>query len=196
MMHTLIIGGGAAGMAAAIAAARAGQAVTVLERGRRPLKKLGVTGNGRGNLLNAGAPDYPGGADFAAQVLAAMPYERLAAFWEELGVPLRLEEEGRVYPASLLASTAVDALGLAARRLGVEIIVNARVTDLSSLRAALKHGERYAATCPTYRRKAAKPGPARWRKKLRHAGGATASSWRQAGPPRLRTARTAAPTRS
>ena len=56
MMHTLIIGGGAAGMAAAIAAARAGQAVTVLERGRRPLKKLGVTGNGRGNLLNAGAP--------------------------------------------------------------------------------------------------------------------------------------------
>ena len=135
MMHTLIIGGGAAGMAAAIAAARAGQAVTVLERGRRPLKKLGVTGNGRGNLLNAGAPDYPGGADFAAQVLAAMPYERLAAFWEELGVPLRLEEEGRVYPASLLASTAVDALGLAARRLGVEIIVNARVTDLLSLPA-------------------------------------------------------------
>lgn len=133
MMHTLIIGGGAAGMAAAIAAARAGQAVTVLERGRRPLKKLGVTGNGRGNLLNAGAPDYPGGTDFAAQVLAAMPYERLAAFWEELGVPLRLEEEGRVYPASLLASTAVDALGLAARRLGVEIIVNARVTDLPSL---------------------------------------------------------------
>ena len=51
------------------AAARAGRAVTVLERGRRPLKKLGVTGNGRGNLLNAGAPDYPGGADFAAQVL-------------------------------------------------------------------------------------------------------------------------------
>lgn len=47
MMHTLIIGGGAAGMAAAIAAARAGQTVTVLERGRRPLKKLGVTGNGR-----------------------------------------------------------------------------------------------------------------------------------------------------
>ena len=133
MMRTLIIGGGAAGMAAAVAAARAGQAVTVLERGRRPLKKLGVTGNGRGNLLNAGAPDYPGGASFAAQVLAAMPYDRLAAFWEDLGVPLRLEEEGRVYPASLLASEAVDALLLAARRLGVEIIVNARVAALDRL---------------------------------------------------------------
>lgn len=133
MMRTLIIGGGAAGMAAAIAAARAGQAVTVLERGRRPLKKLGVTGNGRGNLLNAGAPDFPGGANFAAQVLAAMPYDRLAAFWEDLGVPLRLEEEGRVYPASFLASAAVDALLLAARRLGVEIIVNARVAALDRL---------------------------------------------------------------
>ena len=133
MMRTLIIGGGAAGMAAAVAAARAGQAVTVLERGRRPLKKLGVTGNGRGNLLNAGAPDYPGGASFAAQMLAAMPYDRLAAFWEDLGVPLRLEEEGRVYPASLLASAAVDALLLAARRLGVEIIVNARVAVLDRL---------------------------------------------------------------
>ena len=157
MMHTLIIGGGAAGMAAAIAAARAGQAVTVLERGRRPLKKLGVTGNGRGNLLNAGAPDYPGGADFAAQVLAAMPYERLAAFWEELGVPLRLEEEGRVYPASLLASTAVDALGLAARRLGVEIIVNARVTGP-----------------PAGHTPETAPGPALWRRpghrKAQHAG--------------------------
>ena len=43
-----------------------------------------------------------------AQVLAAMPYDRLAAFWEDLGVPLRLEEEGRVYPASFLASAAVD----------------------------------------------------------------------------------------
>ena len=95
-MRTLIVGGGAAGMAAAIAAARAGQAVTVLERGRRPLKKLGVTGNGRGNLLNAGAPDYPGGADFAAQVLSVMPYASLTGFFREVGVPLRLEEEGRV----------------------------------------------------------------------------------------------------
>ena len=206
-MHTLIIGGGAAGMAAAIAAARAGQAVTVLERGRRPLTKLGVTGNGRGNLLNAGAPDYPGGTDFAAQVLAAMPYERLAAFWEELGVPLRLEEEGRVYPASFLASTAVDALGLAARRLGVEIIVNARVTDLLSLPAGGFEARgtvcRYLPDVEEPEKREERSGRINrmisgnsWRRKLRHAGGATASSWRQAGPPRLRTARTAAPTRS
>ena len=196
-MHTLIIGGGAAGMAAAIAAARAGQAVTVLERGRRPLKKLGVTGNGRGNLLNAGAPDYPGGADFAAQVLAAMPYERLAAFWEELGVPLRLEEEGGCIPRRCWPRRRWMRLGwLRAGWVWKSSSTRASRTCSPCPRAALKHGEGYAATCPTYRRKAAKPGPARWRRKVRHAGGATASSWRQAGPPRLRTARTAAPTRS
>ena len=53
-MRVLIVGGGAAGIAAAIAAAKRGHRVTVLERGRKVLKKLGVTGNGRGNLLNCG----------------------------------------------------------------------------------------------------------------------------------------------
>ncbi|MEG1776529.1 MAG: FAD-dependent oxidoreductase, partial [Clostridia bacterium] len=57
-MNTLIIGGGAAGAAAAIAAAERGDHVTLWERNRKPLKKLGVTGNGRGNLLNAGTPVY------------------------------------------------------------------------------------------------------------------------------------------
>ena len=64
-MHVVIIGGGAAGMAAAIAAAKRGHCATVLERGRKTLKKLGVTGNGRGNLLNCGEPKYFGEAEFA-----------------------------------------------------------------------------------------------------------------------------------
>ena len=87
-MHTLIIGGGAAGMAAAIEAARLGQQVTVLERGRKILKKLGVTGNGRGNLLNSGKPVYYGDEAFARAVLERMPYERVAAFLTECGISL------------------------------------------------------------------------------------------------------------
>lgn len=183
-MRTLIVGGGAAGMAAAIAAARAGQAVTVLERGRRPLKKLGVTGNGRGNLLNAGAPDYPGGADFAAQVLSVMPYARLTGFFRELGVPLRLEEEGRVYPASLLASTAVDALLLEARRLGVEIVVNARVTALAPAAGGFEARGTVCRYLPDVSKKSGKTKPgalleeteARWRgdRVIVAAGGAAA----------------------
>lgn len=130
-MNTIIIGGGAAGMTAAVAAARRGDTVTVLERNRKTLKKLGVTGNGRGNLLNSGAPEYYGDSAFAAEVLRRMPYERLAAFWEEAGVPLVEEAEGRIYPASYLAASAVDALRLTAERLGVFVRTCTRTTALS-----------------------------------------------------------------
>ena len=68
-MHVIIVGGGAAGMAAAIAAAGRGHRVTVVERNRRVLKKLGVTGNGRGNLLNRGKGQYFGDEAFARQVM-------------------------------------------------------------------------------------------------------------------------------
>ncbi len=130
MRHTLIIGGGAAGLFSAIAAAERGERVTVLERGRRELKKLGATGNGRGNLLNSGPLEYYGDAAFARRVLSAMPFDELAALWERLGVPLREEDEGRIYPVSLTAGSAVDALRLRARQLGVEILCNTRVTAL------------------------------------------------------------------
>lgn len=108
-------------MAAAIAAAEKGDSVTVLERGSKILKKLGVTGNGRGNLLNTGTPQYFGDAVFAEAVLKQVPYQKLAAFWGDLGVPLREEGERRVYPAALQASVAVDALRLRTARLGVKV---------------------------------------------------------------------------
>ncbi|MBR3874773.1 MAG: aminoacetone oxidase family FAD-binding enzyme [Clostridia bacterium] len=127
-MHTLIIGGGAAGMAAAIACARKGDRVTVVERGRKPMKKLGVTGNGRGNLLNAGAPCYYGSEDFALDVLRHMPYENIAAFLRSCGIALALEDEGRIYPASFLAASAVDALMNTAQDLGVSFVLSTRVT--------------------------------------------------------------------
>lgn len=104
-MRTLIVGGGAAGLSAAIAAAGRGDGVTVLERNRRPLKKLGVTGNGRGNLLNSGEPVFYGNREFALKVLSHMPYARVRAFLEDLGITLTREEE-RVYPAALMAGVA------------------------------------------------------------------------------------------
>lgn len=130
MRRTLVIGGGVAGMAAAIAAAEKGDSVTVLERGSKILKKLGVTGNGRGNLLNSGAPQYFGDAVFAEAVLKQVPYQKLAAFWGDLGVPLREEGEGRVYPAALHASVAVDALRLRAAQLGVQVALLTRARHI------------------------------------------------------------------
>lgn len=89
-----------------------------MERNRRPLKKLGVTGNGRGNLLNSGEPVFYGNREFALKVLSHMPYARVRAFLEDLGITLTREEE-RVYPAALMAGVAADAMLLRAEKLGV-----------------------------------------------------------------------------
>lgn len=129
-MKVIVIGCGAAGAAAAIAAAQAGHRVTVLDRNRKPLKKLGVTGNGRGNLLNRGELRYYGDADFALRVLEHMPRPEVEEFLRNAGVSLTEEDEGRVYPACYQASAAVDALLAQMDALGVERRQNVRVTAL------------------------------------------------------------------
>lgn len=121
-MRTLIIGCGAAGAAAAIAAAERGDSVTVLERNRKPLKKLGVTGNGRGNLMNLSSLRYWGDTAFAHRVLARITPKDVADFLEKCGISLTEEDEGRVYPAANLASVAVDGLLQRMEELGVEIL--------------------------------------------------------------------------
>ena len=129
-MRIIVIGGGAAGMAAAIEAARHGAQVTLLERMDRVGKKLLATGNGRCNLMNSGAACYPGGAAFARAVLDKCGVQEQTEFWQELGLRLREEEDGRVYPASGQASTVLDALRLAMDNLGVEIVTGAAVKDV------------------------------------------------------------------
>ena len=130
-MRTIIIGGGAAGYAAAIAAARAGESVLILERGRKMLKKLGATGNGRGNLLNSGQPAYFGDEAFALEVLKHMPYEEIAAFLRSCGISLTEEDEGRIYPSSYLAASAVDALKRTADSLSAACECNAQAVGIS-----------------------------------------------------------------
>ncbi len=130
-MRIAVIGGGAAGFAAALAAAQRGAEVTVLERNKKPLKKLGVAGNGRGNILNAGEPAYFGDAAFAREALRRVSYEQLREFFTSLGVPLREEQEGWVYPAALQAAVVQDALLLRARQLGVTVLCLSRVESLA-----------------------------------------------------------------
>lgn len=125
-----MIGGGAAGMAAAIEAAKHGAQVTLLERMDRVGKKLLATGNGRCNLMNVGPACYPGGAAYAQAVLDRCGAREQTDFWQELGLRLREEEGGRVYPASGQASTVLDALRLAMDNLGVEIVTGAAVKDV------------------------------------------------------------------
>ncbi len=130
MDNVVIIGGGAAGLAAAIAAASCGDRVTVLERMDRVGRKILATGNGRCNLMNAGELRFPGGERLAHQVLTRFGADEQLRFWEHLGLRTRQEEGGRVYPISGAASTVLDTLRQSARLLGVAEVTGAEVTSL------------------------------------------------------------------
>ena len=144
----LVIGGGAAGLTAAICAARQGAKVTVLEKMDRVGKKILATGNGRCNIMNVGPLRYHGEEAFAKEVLAHADLHRVAAFFESLGLTLREEEEGRVYPASGLASSVLDVLRLGCTRHQVEIICGAPVSRIEKRNggwAALAGDKQYTA---------------------------------------------------
>ena len=120
-----IAGGGASGLAAAVAAKQASPKtqVLLLERGDRVGRKILATGNGRCNLTNlAASPERYSGTDLrpAASLLRRYSPETVLAFFEDLGLLTRAEDEGRVYPASGQASAVLDVLRLACARLGVE----------------------------------------------------------------------------
>ena len=138
--RTVIVGGGASGLVAAIAAASMGDSVLVLERQSRPGKKLLATGNGRCNLLNLSPPKYFGDSEFALAALSACPPERIERFWRELGLGLRQDGEGRVYPCTFQAATVLETLMLSLDRHhiqlenGADVVSARRQGPLFSLR--------------------------------------------------------------
>ena len=118
-----IVGGGAAGLFAAVTAAKAGAKVTVLEKADRVGRKLLATGNGRCNLTNlrAAAADYHTDCPAAVKaVLEQLPPAQAVAQFKQIGLLCREEEEGRVYPYSAQAAAVLDRLRFACAHLGVE----------------------------------------------------------------------------
>ena len=102
----LIVGGGAGGLCAAIAAARAGARVVILEKANRVGKKLLKTGNGRCNLSNRNvSPERYNRPEFVAPVLSRTPCPALLSFFASLGLWTHADAEGRVYPLSDAAAS-------------------------------------------------------------------------------------------
>ncbi|MBQ9411573.1 MAG: aminoacetone oxidase family FAD-binding enzyme [Oscillospiraceae bacterium] len=134
MSEIIVIGGGAAGMAAAIRAARDGRnTVALLERQQRVGKKLLSTGNGRCNLTNTGADvSRYHGADpaFAAAALEKWPPAAVLAFFRELGLWTVEEHGGRVYPKSGHAASVLDVLRLGLEQPNIRVITGAAVRAL------------------------------------------------------------------
>jgi len=130
-----VVGGGAAGLVAAVSGARRGAAVTVLERLPRAGKKLLATGGGRCNLLNENlaAPAFissdPG---LVASVLDRFGKMEIRAFFEGLGLRLQTEEDGRVYPVTNQASSVLKVLELEVGRLGVSVAADFEAADITA----------------------------------------------------------------
>ncbi len=148
MKHILIIGGGAAGMAAAIAAARrAPEAdVTILERMDRVGKKILATGNGRCNLTNmeASLPHfYSKDRGALKYALEGMEPAVVLDFFRSLGLMCQEEEEGRVYPYSKQASMVLDVLLQALDGLNIRVECGSAVKEIvrSQGRFAVKTAE-------------------------------------------------------
>ncbi len=131
--HVLIIGGGAAGLVAAIAAARNGARVTVLEKMDRVGKKILATGNGRCNFTNINMDlkfFHGNNVKFAQGILEDFNLEQCINFFEYLGIAHKVEEEGRVFPRSDQASSLLNVLRYELNKLGIREECNRQVVAI------------------------------------------------------------------
>lgn len=131
-----VIGGGPAGMAAALFAARAGAHVVLLEKNEKLGKKLYITGKGRCNVTSAAENlmnHIPRNPRFLYSAFACFSPADLRELLEAYGCPTKEERGERVFPVSEKASDVTRALERALREAGVEIRLNAAVASVEPL---------------------------------------------------------------
>ena len=136
MPSIVIVGGGAAGLIAAVTAAENGATVTLLEGNEKLGKKLYITGKGRCNCTNLCTPEafrqnVVRNPRFLYSALEALPPEALLQKLEAWGCPTVVERGNRAFPASQKASDVTRALERQLQRLGVRVRLNSRVKGIS-----------------------------------------------------------------
>lgn len=126
-MKIVVVGGGAAGMMAACTAARRGASVILIERNAQLGVKVNITGKGRCNVTNDSKPETLikntlTNGRFLYSAFAAMSAQDTMAFFEKIGVPLKVERGKRVFPVSDRARDVSGALKTQLHRLGVQVL--------------------------------------------------------------------------
>ncbi|MBM7554906.1 NAD(P)/FAD-dependent oxidoreductase [Thalassobacillus pellis] len=130
--QVIIIGGGPSGLMAAIAAAEQGVKTLLIDKGNKLGKKLAISGGGRCNVTNRLPQEevikhIPGNGKFLYSAFSVFDNYDIIDFFEELGVALKEEDHGRMFPASNKAKDVVNALLNRLDKLGVEIRTNTPV---------------------------------------------------------------------
>jgi len=129
----IVVGAGAAGLVAAITAARAGQKITLLEQNTKIGKKILVSGNGKCNIDNKYISTkrfHSQNPDFIEEVLKDYDFEVVEKFFTSIGLELIESKEGKIFPMSLQASSVVELLEYEAKRAGVQILCDCAVTSI------------------------------------------------------------------
>lgn len=135
MYDVIIIGAGPSGLMASIAAAENGSKVLVLEKGKRPGNKLAISGGGRCNVTNRLPEEeiiknIPGNGRFLYGPFSVFNNNDIIQFFEGLGVPLKEEDHGRMFPVSNKAQDVVGALLNEMKRLQVDLQLETKVAKL------------------------------------------------------------------
>ncbi|MBQ9590172.1 MAG: NAD(P)/FAD-dependent oxidoreductase [Butyrivibrio sp.] len=142
MKKIAVIGCGAAGMMAALAAANSGGDVTLFEKNEKPGKKIYITGKGRCNVTNScEVEDYFGFVKRNPRFLYSAIYDfdnqAVMNFFEENGCHLKTERGGRVFPVSDHSSDIINTLYRAVQRAGVKIELGTEVTSIETKNQAV-----------------------------------------------------------
>ena len=130
-MKTIVIGAGASGLVAAIAAANAGSSVTVIEHNKQVGKKILITGNGRCNITNEAMNEnkFYGNSSFIKKVLVAYSPDDIRSFFKNIGI-CTVSKNGYIYPSSMQAQTVCEFLREYAMELGVKIKTNNNINSI------------------------------------------------------------------
>lgn len=132
---TIIIGGGPAGMMAAISSATFGQKTLLIDKNRKLGKKLAGTGGGRCNVTNCGSLDeilagIPGNGRFLYSVFSQFDNQDIIRFFEDRGVRLKEEDHGRMFPITDKSQTIINCLVEEMTQLGVDILTQTEVVSV------------------------------------------------------------------
>ena len=135
---TIVIGGGPAGMMATISSSFYGQKTLLIEKNRKLGKKLAGTGGGRCNVTNNGSLDdllagIPGNGRFLYSVFSQFDNHDIIRFFTENGVKLKVEDHGRVFPASDRSQTIIQALTDKITELGGQVRCQVEVTSVKKI---------------------------------------------------------------
>ena len=137
MSHVIVVGGGAAGMFAAIAAAKNGHQVTLYEKNEKLGKKIFITGKGRCNITNAADMEelfdaVVTNSKFLYSSFYGYTNQNVIDFFEDAGVAVKIERGNRVFPISDHSSDVIRALEREMKKVGVKVCLNTEVKSVEA----------------------------------------------------------------